>query len=124
MRNFINEEYIQILNPALVFTDEINLSCIDYKWINNLPYQYRFEILNKIVNEGKFLWTLNYYGLKQLFHILSLNKCVIFENDINNENELRQAICNYYNTSFIDPNDELTIRIYDIEIELYKSKIL
>lgn len=121
----INEQYINLLNPSLIFNDNNNLSCLNYNWICYLPLKYRIEILNKIVNQGKFLWTLNHQGLKQLIYIFQLNNMIYIENyDLMNEFELRQYICLYYDTFYIDPYDEPTIRIYDIEIELYKSKII
>lgn len=121
----INEQYINLLNPSLIFNDNNDLSCLNYNWICDLPLKYRIEILNKIVNQGKFLWTLNHQGLKQLIYIFQLNNMIFIENyDLMNEFELRQYICQYYDTYYIDPNDEPTIRIHDIEIELYKSKII
>jgi len=111
---------------------------LDYKWTQHLDQKSKFEIATKMLKQGDFLWILSDKGVLHFYNVLIklidtnfINKLKFLDTThlkqemMNDElfYLLRHHISEFYNIKCVLPNDIQTIRIIDIDLELYHHRI-
>ena len=111
---------------------------LDYKWILHLDPKSKYEIASKMLKQGNFLWILSDTGLLHFYNVLMkfidtkyINKLKFLDttylkHDMMNDELfylLRHHISEFYNIKCVLPNDIQSIRVIDIDLELFHHRI-
>lgn len=105
---------------------------LDYRWIFKLEDNKIDEIASRIFFYGDYLWILSKYGWNNLLNELNdrlldtmeKGRLYTYKNEYQFQDNINYNVLimlsRFYKKPIICPDDNLKIRIYDIELELYR----
>lgn len=127
-----------IFNSSEFFTNGKLEDTLDYNWILNLDPKSKYEIATQMLKQGKFLWILSDIGVIHFYNVLikyidsifvqklTFHDTTHLKQEMMNDELfylLRHHISEFYNIKCVLPNDIQSIRVIDIELELYHHRV-
>ncbi len=127
--------YRDIVFPSINCVNNGQISdTLDYRWIFKLEDNIIDEIASRILLYGDYLWVLSKQGWNNLFNELNdslldrmeKGRLFTYQNEYQDDESMINyniliMLCRFYKKPIIRPDDNLKIRVYDIELECYRK---